>query len=292
MAYSRPKEWGYTQTPAPGGGPWAPWEDIPAASAGFVIHQAAGWSITNPTASTLRITSTTTGTVRNWTATAQDGIVLIWPQAQSPFPALTPTGLTGPPWNSEHAVFQIRAKVTKGSGLGVSPNTIRGGVGLVTYTNDQGGAPAAPPFLPGAAEPSWFFNIQMTDKNLGNDSWNPSWASSGHSWYSVVPPSLPPYGDVGQANQVVIATALGGTDVSYNECISCFWSNTRTPGVAPEYQNVRDYIGGNPGDLKLDQKFLYPALYVANYGTNIQIGDWFEFADIQAQVQQIRGRDS
>jgi hypothetical protein len=42
----------------------------------------------------------------------------------------------------------------------------------------------------------------------------------------------------------------------------------------------------------MDQKYLYPALFVANYNTAIQIGDWFEFSDIQIQVQQIRGRDS
>ena len=150
MAYDRPKTYGYTQTPAPGGGggggdPWSSWVDIPATSAGFVIHQATTWSVSNPTPDTLRVTSTTTGTVNNWTPTTQNGIVLIWPVAQDPFPVLTPTGLTGPPWDGEHAVFKMRAKVTKGSAIG-SPNSIHGGVGLVTYTNDQGATPAAPPF--------------------------------------------------------------------------------------------------------------------------------------------------
>lgn len=283
-----------TVPPAPaagGGDPWATWVDVPATAAGFVVHQATGWSVTNPTADTLRVTSTSTGTARNWTPSVQDGLVMIWPQAQNPFPVTTPTGLTGPPWDSEHAMFKMRAKVVKGS-LGASPNGIHGGVGLVTYTNDQAAAPAAPPFSNTAGQPSWWFNIQMTDRNLGNNSWNPSWGSSGNGWYSTTPPSLPPYGDVGQANQVEIATTLGGRHADFNECVSCFWSDTRTPATGPQYQNVRDYIGGNPNDLKMDQKYLYPALFVANYNTAIQIGDWFEFSDIQIQVQQIRGRDS
>ncbi len=303
MAYSRPKSYGYTQTPAPGGGggggdPWAAWVDIPAAVGGWVIYQDAAWSVTNPTPDTLRVTSLTTGTARNWTPTTQAGIVLIWPQAQSPFPVVTPTGLTGPPWDGEHAVFKMRAKVTKGSAF-VSPNSIHGGTGFVTYTNDQGAAPAGPVFSVASPEPSWFFTIQMVDSNTGNNAWNPAWASSGQGGYSTNPPGLPPYGDVGQANEVAIQTGAGNRHAGAlgqperNEAVSMYWSDTRTPAVPPQWAYLQPYPGpASTGELKIDGKYLYPALFVANFATNIQIGDWFEFADIQMLVQQVRGRDS
>lgn len=296
MARTTPLVGNTTRThpaPAAGGDPWTTWVDIPATAGGFVVHQGASWSVTNPTPDTLRITSTTTGTVRNWSSTAQNGIVLIWPTAQDPFPVTTPTGLTGPPWDSEHAIFKIRAKVVKGS-LGASPNSILGGVGLVTYSNDQGVAPAAPPFSNAAAQPSWWFNSQMVDKNAGNNSWSPSFGSSGAGGNPPAPADLPPFGDVGQANQVVIQTAAGNrfSGGQYSAGVSMFWSNTRTPATGPHCATIQAYKAWIPSDLKIDQKYLYPALFVANYSTALQVGDWFEFSDLQVQVQQIRGRDS
>lgn len=291
MSFATPNSNGWVKFPVPDS--WATWVDIPATAAGFIVHQAASWSVTNPTTDTLRITSTTTGTARNWSASVQDGIVLIWPYAQDPFPVVTPTGLTGPPWDGEHAVFKMRAKVTKGS-LGASPNSIQGGVGFVTYTNDQGATPAAPPFGPTETQPSWFFNIQMVDRNLGNNSWNPAWGSSGAGASSTSPASLPAYGAAGQANQVAIQTTAGNvqTGAQYDEAVSMYWSDTRTPGTAPQWATIQDYKAWLTTDLKVDQKWLYPAVFVANYNAALQVGDWFEFSDIQIQVQQIRGRDS
>ena len=134
----------------------------------------------------------------------------------------------------------------------------------------------------------------MVDRNLGNNSWNPAWGSSGAGGYSTTPADLPPYGDAGQANQVAIQTAAGNrfTGAQYNEAVSMFFSDTRTPATGPQWATIQDYKAWLPSDLKIDQKYLYPALFVANYSGAIQIGDWFEFSDIQIAVQQIRGRDS
>jgi hypothetical protein len=290
MAYSRPKSYGYTQTPAPGP-EMSPWIDLPTTAAGYSVYQDAGWSITNPTPDTLRVTSTSTGTVRDWTAAAQTGLIMILPTPVNPFPVEIPTGKSAQPWDSSRAILRVACRVTKG-GAGVDPRTIRGGPGWVSYTNDQLGAPAAPPFGDLEPQPSWWAGAQVSDKDLGNNSWNPSWASNGPGWYSVTPASLPPFGDAGQANRVLLTSGIGGHSPGnrYDESFCAQYLDDRTPGAALTYSTIETGRAWSPGYFKLTGKYLHPAIFVANWGTQIQIGDWFEFSEMRYLVQQVSSR--
>jgi hypothetical protein len=299
VGYSKPDDYAWTETPAPGGGgggqAMEEWIDLPILAAGYSVFQATGWNLTNPTPDTLRVTSTITGTARNWTPSVQDGLVMILPQAVSPYPVEIPTGKSAQPWDSTRSILRVACRVTKGGppyGASLGPRTIHGGPGWVSYTNDQAGAPAGPPWADTAPQPSWWVGAQMVDRNLGNNSWNPAWGSTGPGWYSTTPPDLPPYGDVGQANRVVISSGIGGFSPSdrTDESFCAQFLDDRTPAAALVYSTIESGRGWSPAYFKLNNKHVHPAFFVANYGTQIQIGDWFEFSQLRYLVQQTSSR--
>jgi hypothetical protein len=289
VGYDRPKDYGFVQTTAPGS-KMSPWIDLPTTAASYSVFQGVGWDITNPTPDTLRITSTITGTVRDWTAAAQTGLVLILPQPVSPYSQI-PTGKAAQPWDSTRAILRVACRVTKGAAAG-APRTIRGGPGWVSYTNDQAGTPAAPPFGDLQPEPSWWAGAQVSDKDLGNNSWNPSWSSTGPGWYSTTPADLPPFGDVGQANRVIITSGIGGHSPGnrYDESFAAQYLDDRTPAAALTYSTIETGRAWTPSYFKLNNKFVHPALFIANWGVQIQIGDWFEFSQMRYLSQQVSSR--
>ena len=149
--------------------------------------------------------------------------------------------------------------MTKGGpayGVALGPRTIHGGPGWVSYTNDQGGTPVGPPFADTATQPSWWAGAQMVDKHHGNNSWNPSWGSTGPGWYSTTPPNLPPYGDVGQANRVVISSGIGGFSPPdpTDETFCAQYLDDRAPAAALKYSPVGFGRRRRPPHFKLNGK--------------------------------------
>lgn len=295
MPYQQPLDYGFVQTPPPGGGGtgFESWTTIPLSVAGFTAYGVGtDWTISNPDASTLRVESDHTAKL-TWDNTGtQTGLVLIWPVALNSFPSKPNPSFPTDQWRPEYSVVKIGCQLTIGTThASGNPLRIQGGPGFVTFTNDQLGSPAGPPFTDSAAEPSWYAHNVVANRGNGNDEWNPAWTGNQfNGWHNPGGGQfLPAFGAVGQANTATISIGLSGVpNGDQAPCVSWSWGDSRVPTADSKWSHSEVLNENVAADLKISSKYIFPALFFGNWNST-QVGDFIEVTDFQFAVGQLPG---
>ena len=296
MAYDRPKTYGYTQTPAPGGGgpggpTLSPWIDLSLDPADYAVYGVGSdWTVAL-VGGKLRATRLTTPE-KDWCNTAeQNGVVLIKKTPATSFPIQSVSGLTGDTWRGEYSTLKIYSKLVFGT-ANTAPIRGTSGPGIVSYTNDQGGAPAGPPFTVSSPQPSWYYvmHVDQSD-NASVYGWNEGWGGNNDCGYH---PGIqtPAFGSAGQTNRMEIAVSqgrgTGGTGSPSDNSIGMLWMDDTDPTVPPAW--ARGYAPNETtATVRVDGKYLHPAHFFGSWGSQ-QIGDFVEVSEWKYMVQQFPQR--
>jgi len=312
MAYSRPKDYGYTQTPAPGGGggggaAWSDWttQSLDPADYDVFGDGAADWTLALVSGK-MRATKQSR-TPLGWGNTAeQTGIAVINRIHETPWQAgPAPAGFGGE-WKTAYAVFRSQVKVLFGSSAaGGEATKIFAGPALVTYDADQVGTPAGPPWsMPIGGAVNWYYAATVAKRdwsaprtNPPGDYWNATYTgSTASNWIPVGANSnQPAFGSVGTSDQAEIST--GSTYAGQFERINMTWQDSRSPTTAPQHVFSVNLDPSLNNTLHLDGKFLYSALIFGDFewppGTlGAEVGDYVEITEWRTTVQQLPERGS
>jgi len=281
-----------------GGGAGAsllPWIDLSLDPADYAVYGVGSdWTVAL-VAGKLRATRLTTPE-KDWCNTAeQNGVVLIRKLPVNPFPVEAVPGLTGDTWRGEYATLKVYSKLAFGTAL-AAPIRGHAGPGIVSYTNDQGGSPAGPPFSDIAAEPSWYYvmHVDQSD-NASVYGWNEGWGGNNDCGYH---PGVktPAFGSAGQTNRMEIAVSqgrgIGATGTPSDNSIGMLWLDDTDATVPADW--ARGYAPNETtATVRVDGKYLHPAHFFGSWGPQ-QVGDYVEVSEWKYMVQQFpqRGAES
>ena len=293
MGFAKPDSNGWVKFPSAGGGGGVsllPWITMSLDPADYQVYgEGSDWTVAL-VGGNLRATRLTTPE-KDWCNTGeQNGVVLIRKTPVNPFSVEAVTGLTGDTWRGEYATLKVYSKLAFGT---ASTAPIRGtaGPGIVTYTNDQSGTPAGPPFSQSATEPSWYYvaHVDQSD-NTTTYGWNEGWGGNNDCGYH---PGVqtPAFGSAGQKNRIEIAVSqgrgTGGTAAASDNSIGMIWCDDTdatdtawTRGFAPNE---------SAASVRVDGKYLHPAHFFGSWGSQ-QVGDYVEVTEWKYMVQQFPQR--
>lgn len=308
--------------PAPAGAALKEWTVVDLSLANFHITQKPGlanpntWVFSNPAAGQLRVQNNGNGiggvppdsSVENWWgAGTQDGPILILKVgAMNPRPDYAdPAGVSANQWRCEDAQLTVQMRYTvdavgnvnagnDGTGIGISP-------GFIFFGADQGADAAlvtanpAPPYNSGSYGRSSYYTLRCNKSNPGG--------GAGHNWdfgvsysgYASATGSFTgPLGSAGVMNTVQCSVVQSYSNrqsihEDFGACMGSVFDSRLVDG--PGLVRSNESKPGWHGDLEVDGKYVYIALFVLNWTTqDWTAGTHITIEDLRYVVQPMRNR--
>jgi len=325
MAYSRPKSFGYTQTPAAGGAPpapgneYAPWIDVDLTVTagvpdGFHLMQdpapAAGdWIFSNPAADTLRVYHNSRSTPL-WQVATQTGPILMVPAQIIPRTFPNPAGVTGNEWRSEDCTLLVQMKIGTagfqndktggtGEGLGIGPIIVwmgtDEGTGATLIANNP-----IPPYNSTTYGGSSYVHNRMSKRNADyNDDWHNTvglYYSGGAAW-DMWPVITTPAGSAGTANTLQLSTANLYWDASCNKqggvASSLFDSRVDTGSHVYNSGSQDRFLSQFDTNIKSERKYCYIGIAIQNWVAGVPSdGTYLDITGFRYCVQPMQNRST
>jgi len=312
MAYSRPKSYGYTQTPAPGGAVPAgdelvAWTDLDLTVANFHAMARAGaptladYDFTNPNPGELKIEHLTTS-IQKWEGTnLQDGPVLIWPTQIPPRTFANPPGVSGNQWRNEDAILTVDMRVKSiGRTGGGDPLTLGVGPMMIFLQTDEGSGAVfiannpAPPYHKAVAPgvDTSYFHAKFGFQNAATTNWD--WASTSNQNIKVQGGLAGPIAAAGVGDSMQISTvpcyqnfSVGG-QAGGSVVASCYDSRVTDGGVY--FDGVANTpVWGN--NFRSEVRYVYIGLAVSNWASGANAAGAFYVIDrLRYTIQPVRNR--
>ena len=309
MAYLQPTDYGFVQTPAPGGATGTQlkeWIDLDLDLANFhlMAENAATlttYTFSNPTASTLKIEHDTNG-VQKWEGNGlQAGPVLVWKTQIDPRPDYTVAGPTGNQWRSEDCLLQMQMKVAgtfENGGVAADARTLGVGPIFIFLVADEGSGatfvtndPVPSYKKSGGANAGSYFHARFNRPNDSSTNFDFSCSSNQHA--KNMNGLTGPLADTGVPNTIEIsisphyAASVTGSQNDGTCIASCFDSRVTDGGV--EYG-----IAMEPSwapNIRVEDHYLYLGLAVQNWNSDaLAAGTEITIEQIRYLVQPVRNR--
>ena len=305
-----------TTPPAPvaaggGGASLKEWTVVDLDTDNFHITQAGGlaahWAITNPTAGTLRVQNNGHVAESWWGEGTQAGPILILKVgAIDPRPDYAdPAGVSANQWRCEDAQLTVQMRYTvdaignvnegnNGTGLGISP-------GFIFFGEDQGAGAAlvtanpVPPYNSSTYGRSAYYKFGCHKDNPtdgGNDTWDIQVSYCGYVAATVIGDTR--LGSAGVENTVQVSVVQSYSNrqsihEDFGACIGSVFDSRVVDG--PGLVRSNESKPGFHGNLEVDGKYVYIALFVLNWTTQDWTdGTYITIEDLRYTVQPMRNR--